>query len=400
MRNQTIDYNMIRELTLLGKNKLAWRERKELKITHSKEALVRPFVASRCDGDSIFLFHDFRRAIKIGVGLHFLDPKVLDVFGKNPLAPPFCVGHECIAEVTEVGSEVSLFRKGQIVIVPWAISCGTCAVCGSGLPSNCIGTNDHKLISAYGFGAGMGDYGGSVSDLLRVPFADAMLIELPGEVNPYHCSSLSDNISDAYRTIAPQLKKNPNAPVLIMGGAAKSIGLYAASLAVSLGASQVDYVDYSDSRLTLAQLVGANPIKIAKGASMKKLRGYLLKNGYPISVDASGSVDALDFAIRMLSIGGTCTSVAFYLKKSSPIPLWDLHSKSAHFNIEVSQPRRDIPEILPLIQNGKFKPQQITTLVAEWNNAPTAYLEKTTKLVLKRKPIFPENLSKHELWKD
>src|SRR5688500_5526389 len=203
---------MIKELTLVKARKLEWREKPEPKITNPKEAIIRPFVVSRCDGDSIFLFHDFSTAIRLGVNLHLLDSKVLDVFGKKPFAPPFCVGHECIGEVMETGDNVKHFRKGQVVIVPWAISCGTCPCCTSGIYSNCNNTPDNKLVSAYGFGEGTGNWGGAVSDLLKVPFADAMLIELPVDVNPYQCSSLSDNIADAYRTVGPQLKRTPHAP--------------------------------------------------------------------------------------------------------------------------------------------------------------------------------------------
>jgi len=387
---------MIKELTFLKKNKLEWREKPEPKIQQAKEAIIRPFVASRCDGDSIFLFHNFSKAIRLGVNIHFLDRKVLDVFGKRPFEGPFCVGHECIGEIVETGDEVHQFRKGQVVIVPWAISCGACSICNAGIYSNCHNSGDNKLISAYGFGEGMGGWGGSVSDLLRVPFADSMLVEVPDGVNPYDCSSLSDNISDAYRTVGPQLKKVPNAPVLVMGGAAKSIGLYAALFAVALGSSQVDYVDTDDVRLEIAQKIGANPVKITKSTSLKALSMSLRKDGYPITADASGSVKKLNFALRMLSCGGICTSAAFYLRKESPIPLWDMFSKSATFHIGVSHPRRDIPEILPLIQRGIFKPQLITTLSADWSDAPKAYLEKTTKLVVKRDPIFKENVTKYK----
>jgi threonine dehydrogenase-like Zn-dependent dehydrogenase len=382
---------MIKELTLIRKNKLAWKEKPEPKIVNPKEAIVRPFVASRCDGDSIFLFHNFSKAIRLGVHLHYLDPKVIDVFGEQPFAAPFCVGHECIAEVIETGEEVHHIKKGQVVIVPWAISCGTCSICSTGIFSNCNHTPDSKMISAYGFGEGTGNWGGAVSDLLRIPFADTMLVTLPENINPYHCPSLSDNIADGYRTVGPQLKKLPGAPVLVIGGVARSIGLYAAALAVALGSSRVDYVDDSNTRLELAGRLGANPIKIKKGDSLKGLSSALIKGGYPITVDASGDVQKLNFAIRMLSAGGACTSVAFYFKKQTPLPLWDMYAKSASFHTGPSHPRRDIPEILPLIQNGTFKPQLITTLAADWSEGPQAYLEKTTKLVLQRKPIFETN---------
>jgi threonine dehydrogenase-like Zn-dependent dehydrogenase len=378
----------MKELTLLGKRKLAWRDKPDPEIKNPKEALIRPFVASRCDGDALFLFHNFTKAVQLGVSVHFLDPAVLSVFGKKPFAPPFCVGHECIGEVIETGDEVTLFRKGQVVIVPWAIGCGGCPTCSNGLYANCNNTGDNKMISAYGWGEGTGDWGGSVCDILRVPFADAMLVEVPGDVNPCHCSSLADNISDAYRTVGPQLQKTPGAPVLIMGGVAKSIGLYAASLAVSLNSSRVDYVDYDSHRLELAQSVGANAIQVGKKESLKILNNSLLRDGYPIAVDASGKTDWLTFAIKSLSPGGTITATPFYFRSGTPLPLWEMYAKSASFHTGPSQPRRDIPAILPLIQKGIFKPEKITTLSANWDQAPQAYLEETTKVVLTRQRLF------------
>jgi threonine dehydrogenase-like Zn-dependent dehydrogenase len=378
----------MKELTLLAKRKLAWREKADPKIKNSKEALIRPFVASRCDGDAMFLFHNFTKAVQLGVGIHFLDPAVLSVFGKNPFAPPFCVGHECIGEVIETGEEVTQFGIGQVVIVPWAIGCGSCPTCGSGLYANCNNTGDNKMISAYGWGEGTGDWGGSVCDILRVPFADAMLVEVPHDVNPYHCSSLADNIADAYRTVGPQLQQRPGAPVLIMGGVAKSIGLYAASLAVCLGSSRVDYVDYDVARLQLAQSFGANAIEIRKKDSIKKLSNTMRRDGYPIAVDASGNVDRLNFAIRCLAPGGTITATPFYFRSGTPLPLWEMYAKSASFHTGPSHPRRDIPAILPLIQKGIFKPEKITTLTADWEQAPQAYLEETTKVVLTRRRVF------------
>jgi threonine dehydrogenase-like Zn-dependent dehydrogenase len=379
---------MIKELTFIKKMKVEWREKAAPAIRHPGDAIIRPFVVSRCDGDSIFLFHNFSKAMRLGVNLHYLDRKVLDVFGSIPFSPSFCVGHECIGEVVETGEGVQHFRKGQVVVVPWAVSCGTCAVCNSGLFSNCSVTTANHPVSAYGFGESTGGWGGTVCDLLRVPYADKMLIDLPADVNPLHCSSLSDNIADAYRAVGPQLRKYPNARVLIMGGAARSIGLYAAALAVALGASGVDYVDTSETRLGIAAKVGAHPIKLDKNMSLKKLATALPREGYPITVDASGSADKLNFAIRSLTAGGTCTGTAFYMKKETPLPLWDMYLKSANVHIGLSHPRRDIAEIIPLIQSRKFKPEQVTTLNANWADATEAYVEPTTKLVLSRPRIM------------
>ena len=78
------------------------------------------------------------------------------------------------------------------------------------------------------------NYGGFLSDAVRVPFADAMLVPVPEGVDPAAIASLSDNIPDGWRTVAPQLAERPGAPVLICGGAA-AIALYAAAIALALG---------------------------------------------------------------------------------------------------------------------------------------------------------------------
>lgn len=384
----------MRELTILGKNKLKWVEKDEPKITTPQSAIIRPLVSSRCDGDSLFLFHNYSELIKLGVNLHLLDKRIFETFGKNPVKPPFCVGHECIGEITEVGDEVSNFKVGDVVIIPWAISCGTCNTCNDGYYSNCSITNDDAIISAYGFGHNTSDYGGTMSDFITVPFADGMLIQLPADVNPYHCSALSDNISDAFRTIAPHIKQHPEAPVLVIGGAAQSIGLYAVYFAKIFGSSQIDYIDQSTTRLKMAESLGANAIRVDKKTKFDTFHKSLLKDGYPITVDCSGEEPKLNLAIRSLASGGFCTSTAFYFKKGTKLPLWEMYTRSATFHMGISHPRRDIPEILPLIQSGELQPEKVITKIADWEDAEEAYLEKTTKLVVKRNPYFEHNLKR------
>lgn len=377
----------MRQLTFLGKNQVAWQDVADPTLQSEEEAIVRPFAAARCDADSLFLFHNYRKVMPLGVNIHYLDPKVLDAFGNPPLQPPFGVGHEGIGEVIEVGSTVKDIQKGDVVVVPWAISCGHCNPCQRQSPAHCKGNRSSTLISACGFGAGTGGFGGIVSDKVRVPFADAMLVKIPEGVDPIHCASLSDNISDAYRAVGPQLDESPGAPVLILGGNAKSIGLYAAAIAVAKGASQVDYIDYDLARLAIAARVGANPIELKKGQSVRGLKDSLQNDGYPITVDASGSVSKLAFAIRNLAPGGTATGVAFYVKKRNSLPLWEMYVKSATLHVGISHSRRDIPKVLPLIESGKFQPAKVTSLVANWNDAPEAYLEQTTKLILSRERL-------------
>src|SRR5258707_13784398 len=107
----------------------------------------------------------------------------------------------------------------------------------------------------YGIGARGGNFGGALSDLMKIPYADAMLVAMPDGLAAADVASAADNIPDAWRTVAPQLRNNPGSPVLIVGGG--SIGLYAIQIALACGASQVEYLDDIPDRLRGAADVGA-----------------------------------------------------------------------------------------------------------------------------------------------
>ena len=110
------------------------------------------------------------------------------------MPPGHAVGHEGIAEVVAVGDDVTTVRVGDRVVVPFQINCGQCSACRRGVTGSCASL---PLMAMYGMAplAGM-DGGGFMSDLVLVPFADAMLLPVPDGVDPVAIASLSDNIPD------------------------------------------------------------------------------------------------------------------------------------------------------------------------------------------------------------
>jgi alcohol dehydrogenase len=360
-------------LTFVRKGRLEWREVPRPVLHGPLEALVRPIAASRCDGDCLFLFHDYSRALQMGAALHVIDPEVREL-GARPFAGPFAYGHECVAEVLAIGASVTSVGIGDCVVVPWSISCGACGRCRRGLTSRC--ERNPSTLAAYGFGGPCGGWGGMVSDVLRVPFADAMLVPVPPGVSPIAVAAASDNLPDAWRTVGPHLRDWPGAPVLVVGGAAHSIGLYAAGIAVALGAERVDYADEDPRRLTIAAALGANPIPLAKGAAGWRRASTSLVGRYPITVDASNREAGLDFAIRATAPGGVCTPVGFYFRRGTPLPLWHMYLKDIRLHVGVSHPRADLPAVLDLIASGRFDPGRIGPRVAAWDQAPDALLDR------------------------
>src|SRR5687768_7129750 len=113
----------MQQLMYVGKRRLVWRDAAEPKLEADDDALVRPFVATRCDGDALYLLRDRDRLLKLGAKLGLLAP-ALASRGTSPFFPPFAYGHEGVAEVLKCGPSVEKFHAGDVVVVPWAVSCG------------------------------------------------------------------------------------------------------------------------------------------------------------------------------------------------------------------------------------------------------------------------------------
>jgi alcohol dehydrogenase len=376
----------MRELMFVKAGTLRWRDVAEPTLSCATDALVRPFIAARCDGDAFYLRHDVRKLLAAGAMLHVVDPGFRRA-ETDPFAGPFAYGHECVAEVLSCGGDVRDFAVGDVVIVPWAISCGHCSPCRAGLTTKCGPGRGEKPVAAFGFGRAFGAHGGMVSDVLRVPWADAMLVGVPQGLDPLALASASDNLCDGYRTVAHHLQRSPGAPVLVVGGGAKSVGLYAAGIAHALGSTHVDYLDTSRSRLEVAARLGANPIELPRKAAWFRAGKPLLAGGYPITVDASSTTAGLAYALAALAPGGVCTGIGFYVRHGTPLPLWNMYLKSATLHVGVAHARADLPALLALLQRGTFDPSIVTSLVAAWDDAPTALLERSTKVVLRREPL-------------
>jgi threonine dehydrogenase-like Zn-dependent dehydrogenase len=339
----------MRQLTFLEPGKLEWRDAPEPRLQGAGEAIVRPIAVATCDLDAAM------------------------IRGQAPFQGPIALGHEIIAEVESVGEAVEHFVPGQRVVVPFAISCGTCSFCRRGLTAVCTTVPRGSM---YGIGAAGHSYGGALADLLRVPYAEHMLVALPDGISPAAVASAGDNISDAWRTVGPFLAQTPAAPVLVVGGAASgSIGLYAVAIAGALGAARVDYVDRDAERLDIAKGLGATCLP---GDIPRRL------GPYPITVDASAQPAGLACCLRSTEPGGVCTSTGIYYTPETAIPLFEMYLGDVTFKTGRAHARSIIPEVLNLVQSGRLQPQRVTSETATFEDAIDALLGFTTKLVITR----------------
>ena len=338
----------MRQLEITGTRSVEWRDVPAPELAGDGEALVRPLAVAMCDLDSVFLS------------------------GRLPVGEPFPLGHECVAEVLDAGDAVRTVSPGDVVVVPFQISCGECDACRAGRTSSCTTV---PRGSAYGMQPLGGDWGGALADVVRVPFADAMLVALPDGLDPVGLASVADNVPDGLRAVAGPLEAEPGAEVLVVGGLARSVGLYAAACALALGAGRVVYADTDAGRLERAAALGAEIAEV--GEEWPRQLGR-----FPITVDASGEHAGLHTAVRSARANGTCTSVSVFFEPETPLPMLEMYTRGCTLHTSRVHARAEIPRVLELVAAGRLDPALVTSDVVGFDDAQDALADLPTKLVL------------------
>ena len=202
-----------------------------------------------------------------------------------------------------------------------------------------------------------------------------MLVPLPAGVEPVSVASAGDNVVDGWRTVSGPARAGPGAPVLVVGGLARSVGLYAVDAALALGAESVTYLDDDPGRLAVAADLGA---EILEGPPPSRL------GPFPVTVDASASREGLVSAIGSTERGGECTHVGILYEPETPLPLLAMYVNGIQLNVGRAMARADLPAVLEHVAAGRLRPERITSRVVPWEAAAEAVLEFETKLVVTR----------------
>jgi glutathione-independent formaldehyde dehydrogenase len=219
-----------------------------------------------------------------GTDLHMYD-------GRTGAEPGLVLGHEPLGVVRAVGEDVHLVRPGQRVVIPTHLFCGVCYNCARGYSAACLRVRPGGFGAAYGY-AGMGPYRGAQADLLRVPFADANCIPLPGEPGDEREDDFV-MLADAFVTgwHATELAQvEPTSTVAVFGAGA--VGLLAAHSALIKGAGEVYVVDHVAARLDKAGELGATPIDFTLGDPVDQIQELRRAHGLPLGEEPMTGVDA------------------------------------------------------------------------------------------------------------
>jgi threonine dehydrogenase-like Zn-dependent dehydrogenase len=223
------------------------------------------------------------------------------------LKPGDILGHEFMGEVVEVGTGSTL-QKGQRVIVPFTISCGSCFHCSVDQFSACENSNPvekqdasaalygHPMSGLFGYSHLTGGYSGGQAEYVRVPFSDVGPLVVPDHLEDEKVLFLTDILPTGWMA-AENADIQPDDTVAVWG--CGPVGLFAVQSALAMGAAKVIAIDHYPRRLELARSRGAEVIDF-KTANVREV---LLEMSGGIGVDAvidAVGMEAHGFAIDNL----------------------------------------------------------------------------------------------------
>src|SRR3977135_3651525 len=219
------------------------------------------------------------------------------------------MGHEAIGVVDEVGAEVRTIKRGDVVVMPFAFSDGTCAFCHEGLHTACVHV---------GF-FGNNGMNGAQAEALRVPYADGTLFALPTDEDDALMPSLL-TLSDVMGTghhAAVVAGVAPGKNVAVIGDGA--VGLCGVIAAKRLGADQIIILGHHEDRIALAREFGATDVVSERGeAAVERVRELTGGFGAHAVLECVGLGQSTETAISIARPGGAVGRVGVPQDETMP----------------------------------------------------------------------------------
>ncbi|MET8868812.1 formaldehyde dehydrogenase, glutathione-independent [Nonomuraea sp. NPDC004580] len=210
------------------------------------------------------------------------------VRGRTTAPQGLVLGHEITGEVVETGPGVEFIKAGDLVSVPFNISCGRCRNCKEGKTGICEHVNPDRPGSAYGY-VDMGGWIGGQAQYALVPYADWNLLKFPDKDRAMEkildLAMLSDIFPTGYHGCVTA-GVQPGSTVYIAG--AGPVGLAAAASALLLGAAVVVVGDLNEQRLEQARSFGCETVDVSQGEPKDQIEQIIGEPEVDCAVDAVG----------------------------------------------------------------------------------------------------------------
>lgn len=295
-------------------------------------------------------------------------------YNLGPAAGGQRMGHEAIGIVEEIGSDVHRVRKGQVVIMPFANSDGTCMFCEEGLPTACVHLNF--------FGNG-GDMEGAQAEALRIPNADGTLYPLDVDADDPLMPSLL-TLSDVMGTghhaaVAARVARGHT--VAVVGDGA--VGLCGVIAAKRLGAEQIIIMGRHADRIALAKEFGATDVVSERDdAAVQRIMELTGGFGAHSVLECVGTEQSIATSMAIARPGGAVGRVG--VPHYQVVPTADqMFFKNISVAGGPAPSRAYIGELLPDIMEGRIDPGRVFDRTVGLDGVPDGYRAMNAREALK-----------------
>ena len=331
------------------------------------------------------------------------------------------LGHEFMGEVVEVGPKSTL-KKGQRVVVPFVIACGSCYHCGkhqySGCPNGLPADNQDlgragygtEMAGLFGYSHLTGGYAGGQAEYVRVPFSDVGPLVIPDGVPDDKVLFLTDILPTGWMA-ADNAQIEPGDIVAVWG--CGPVGLFAVQSAFLMGAERVIAIDHFPRRLELAAKFGAETINFEETAVYDALMEMTGGIGPDACIDCVGleahggfvdniidqikvstflgtdRIHAIRQAIIACRKGGRVSMPAVYGGFVDKFPLGAFMEKGLTLKTGQTHVQHYIPGLLNAVMEDKIDTEFLISHRMDLEEAPAGYKlfhdqqNEYTKIVLK-----------------
>jgi threonine dehydrogenase-like Zn-dependent dehydrogenase len=367
-----------------GKNDVRVDSVPDPKIENPREAIIKVTSTAIC-GSDLHLFDGYMPTMEAG-----------DI-----------LGHEFMGEVVETGSAVTNLKKGDRVVVPFTMACGSCFFCQKQLFSCCDNSNPnaqvaeealgHSPSGLFGYSHMLGGFPGGQAEYVRVPFADVGPFKIPEGLSDEKVLFLSDILPTGYMA-AEQADIEPGDTVAVWG--CGPVGQFSIQSAWLFGAGRVIAIDCVPERLEMARRLGRAEVidfmNVEKSV-YDTLQAMTKGRGPDRCIDAVGAeahgwgstpaiIDrvktavgvgtdrpaALRQAIMCCRKGGTVSVPGVYLFVDK-MPMGAFINKSLVMKTGQTHVHRYLKPLMEKIQKGDIDPSAIITHRLPLADAPKAY---------------------------
>jgi S-(hydroxymethyl)glutathione dehydrogenase/alcohol dehydrogenase len=288
------------------------------------------------------------------------------VEGKYTTKTPIVLGHEAAGTVEAVGDQVTYVKPGDHVITCLSVFCGTCERCLEGRMAICL-DGDTSRQRSDGPRLRQGDT--EIRQFLNLSsYAEQMLISENAAVKiredvPFEQLALigcgaTTGLGAALNTAQVQ----PGSTVAVVG--CGGVGLSAIQGAVLAGALRIIAVDAVETKLGLAQELGATDVVDASSGDVVERIMSLTGDGVDYSFEAIGKKETSEQCYEMLRAGGTATIIGMIpegvkIEIDGPSLLNERRVQGS--NMGSNRFRVDMPRYVEFYRQGRLKLDEMVT---------------------------------------